>query len=756
MSVPHVFTYAGLIRSGYKTYWGEFDESRRRSIEDANVMRRDCFLMSLLNERMRSVATLPWHLETEDENDPEQKKVRDHLDKAVRAVSGYRRIIWLLLEALWYGRYGVQVKWTWVNRRGQKTLMPAPGEVELPGITPTMVEQPGPEVKTLSVRHFEPVNGDKIRHQTDGTPYVTVAGGDELPGAEYISGTAVGGKGLLLRGSWRQRFLIHTHEQEDSDFFDLDRIEAVHGLGIRDRIFWMNFMRQEYLAQISDFLGRVGLGITAWFYEYGNDAAKTEAEKAAREQSGQVNVVLPMDSRGKKMAGVERIEVPVAGAQFLDALIQPFRQDIERYVVGQSGSARSQSSGLGNEASAEFMQDTKAAITMVDADRLEESLTGTADAPGLVWMMQHWTFPGSTPEAGGFRVRWKFDVESKKSKGALEAGKQAWEMGVSLKADEVREKAGFSKPGEHDEVLEGKKEQAPAPGMGGGGNGLPPGGGPPDNPPPPDTNGSLPPALADRVNGSLPPGGNGQVPHARNGKPLAYVKDAAGHEHKGAGPGGGQFTGTGGGAAAGKKGAEQPAAADAHPGTAHGSTVKVTKTKERAFSGEPAQLATTLTKQETGRVGEAVSLAYLKTVLGRKDARPMNSSKTNFPVDALEDHAPTEIKAGLASNTRGAQQWRLTFSKESKKEKMLYESMTPEEKKAWNAEKQARIHARKQAVIRQLEKETGEKITPRTMTCIINPDTKTADIFIFDGLHDRIDWQSDMAKRAYHGSVRYG
>lgn len=208
----------------------------------------------------------------------------------------------------------------------------------------------------------------------------------------------------------------------------------------------------------------------------------------------------------------------------------------------------------------------------------------------------------------------------------------------------------------------------------------------------------------------------------------------------------------------------QPRAADgkfgegsgeAHPGSTHGSTVKVKKTTERAFSGQPAQLKTTLTKQETGRVGEAVSIAYLKTIMGRKDARAMNTAKTNFPVDALEDHVPTEIKAGLASNTRGAQQWRLTFSKESAKEKALYDSMTAEERKAWNADKQQRIHDRKEKVIKQLEKETGKKIKPRTMTCIINPDSKIADVYIFEGLHDRIDWQSEQARNGYAGSVKY-
>jgi 2'-5' RNA ligase len=192
-----------------------------------------------------------------------------------------------------------------------------------------------------------------------------------------------------------------------------------------------------------------------------------------------------------------------------------------------------------------------------------------------------------------------------------------------------------------------------------------------------------------------------------------------------------------------------------HPGAAHGSRVQVKPVKRRVFAGTPVETKTLISKQETGRIAEAVALAYLQTVIGAADARPMNTAQTNFPVDMIEDHAPTEVKGGLVSNTRKAQQWRLTFSKESAKEKELYESMTAEEKKAWNAEKQRRIHERKQAVIKELEEATGQKIKPRTLTVIVNPDTQTADVYLFDGLHDRIDWQSDLAAQGYHGTVRY-
>jgi len=241
----------------------------------------------------------------------------------------------------------------------------------------------------------------------------------------------------------------------------------------------------------------------------------------------------------------------------------------------------------------------------------------------------------------------------------------------------------------------------------------------------------------------LPAGmGSGDSHPPGSGKSVKESKDEQGHEHKGKGPGGGQFTNGSG--------------KDSHPGAEYGSSVSVKLVKSRVFSGESVSTKTTLTKQETGRVGEAVAQAYLRDILGFKDARPMNTAQANFPIDMIQDHAPTEIKAGMVSNGKDAMKWRLTFSQESKKEKELYGEMTDAQKMDWNAKKQRRIRERKEAVLQAIEKEIGKKAKPQTLTTIINPDTKTADVFLFDGWHDIIRWNSPEAKKAYKGTVAYG
>src|SRR5581483_9475390 len=207
LGLPHALTFAGLFRTGYKTYFGQYDEARRIGWEFSQAMRRDCFLMSLIDERKENVGALNWHLEVEDANDPLQREVRDHLDATIRSVLDHRRIFWELLDALWYGRMGVQFKYDWIWRSG---------------------------IKTLTVREFDPVNGDSLRFQFDGTPYVTVYAGQAIPGSAELVSTPQGGRGVLLRGSWRQRFTIHKHEVFAGDFLDIEKAEAIHGLGIRD------------------------------------------------------------------------------------------------------------------------------------------------------------------------------------------------------------------------------------------------------------------------------------------------------------------------------------------------------------------------------------------------------------------------------------------------------------------------------------------------------------------------------------------
>jgi phage gp29-like protein len=184
-------------------------------------------------------------------------------------------------------------------------------------------------------------------------------------------------------------------------------------------------------------------------------------------------------------------------------------------------------------------------------------------------------------------------------------------------------------------------------------------------------------------------------------------------------------------------------------------STKLKSTKERAWDGTPAQLKQRLSKLETGEVGEQVAIAYLKQN-GYKDARTANIGRNNFPFDVVQNHDAIEVKAGLASNGESAQQWRATIGQPGKQESEWLKTASREEKAAWNSKKSAMILKRKEKAVREASKELGGKMKPKTMAMIINPDTKTADIYEFPGFHSRIPWRSDTARKAYKGSFRYG
>lgn len=181
---------------------------------------------------------------------------------------------------------------------------------------------------------------------------------------------------------------------------------------------------------------------------------------------------------------------------------------------------------------------------------------------------------------------------------------------------------------------------------------------------------------------------------------------------------------------------------------------KLKKSKERAFSGESVETKTKLSKQEAGAIGEQVVIEHLKAQ-GLKDARALNTRQANFPVDLVQNHDAIEVKTGLVSNGESAQQWRATIGQPGKKETEWLRKASPEAKKKHNLKKQQAILDRKQAALKEISKEVGRKVKGKTMTTIINPDTRTVDVYEFDGFHLRIPWNSPQAKSAYVTSYKY-
>lgn len=247
-----------------------------------------------------------------------------------------------------------------------------------------------------------------------------------------------------------------------------------------------------------------------------------------------------------------------------------------------------------------------------------------------------------------------------------------------------------------------------------------------------------------------------------------YIDDAASWEENlhprvaGGAQGGGRFTskgGTGGGApmpqrvfgsknkrvaeGAAKKLQQQQAVS--HYGE---KLVRLKKTSARAFSGDQIETKIKLSKLETDAVGESVALSYLRSI-GFIHAHSANIKGNNYPIDIFADHRAIELKSGQVSNTKSAQKFRITLGQPGKAEMELLKRMTKEERLKHNTAKLD------EAVKRKLDVAKNHGMSPVTMMVLFNPDKNHADIFVVDGYHKNIRWNSKELASGYVGSFLY-
>ena len=105
--VPHVLTFSGLATSVARAYRNP-DEAIRHSKQNAIAMRKDPVVMECLEARQRGTALLNWHLEPCDPRHAGEKALADGLTKILRETWRFTEYRRNLLEALWYGKSGIE------------------------------------------------------------------------------------------------------------------------------------------------------------------------------------------------------------------------------------------------------------------------------------------------------------------------------------------------------------------------------------------------------------------------------------------------------------------------------------------------------------------------------------------------------------------------------------------------------------------------------------------------------------------------
>lgn len=419
--VPHFISFSQLVNYFTRTYRYTHDEAVRHSLANALALRREPVVMDALRTVQIPVVQLSWHLEPQDNTDERQAVCAEKLTKTIEAIPRFQQFKRCLLEALFYGRYGVQIAYAWSFQRGYKEMV---------------------------VRQWWPVNGDKLVYRFSGQVGILVHAAYAGPDTELSDR----GRAKFFSPSEREEIVIHEFEPEDADFFEADMAGAVHGVGFRGRLYWLFWLRMQVLSWLMDYLQRVGAGgFFLYFYEHGNPASYNEVLSRAQEtaQSG-VNFILFPRYRDKSTGGpgLEVVQPNLAGAQLLrDLVMDYFDNVIRRYIVGGSNDdARTAvGEGVADLHAGEFARRVK-----YHAIDLEETLTAE-----LVGPMNKYTFRGNPCP------RFKFDIDKPNVDEFMESVKHFFEMGGQIDEEHVRETLGLPDPEPGHGILQKIAPQAP-------------------------------------------------------------------------------------------------------------------------------------------------------------------------------------------------------------------------------------------------------------------------------------------------------
>jgi len=445
--VPHIHTASGRFGVASHAYLN-MDEALRDSRSNAQRMRSDCGIMEPVEARQRSVALLPWHIECDDKDSPEQKSLAEAMTAILEETPRFTEMRRSLLEATWYGRYATANSFGADLVRGQWRTV---------------------------VKRWEPRHGDKLVFRFDdgsntidpdqiGIRVSSAFRGSAKPDINghrrsKVMATETGLVYWLDRAE-RQTMIVHKHQIEDGPWEEPRMMGRIHGIGIRDRIYWTWYAMIECLQRVVEYLDRAAFGIEVWPYQAGNPRAKNETETAAKKAmgGGRTVILAPIPAGEDPETYMPRlIEPGLAGVSTtIDIIRTYFGHKIKRYILGQTLSSEADATGMGSGVADAHMA-TLADILAYDAINLEETIT-----KDFLRVLQVWNFRNSAH----IKLKFRIDTESDNVVERMNALRQGWEMGLKLKADELYQILGTPKPDQSDEILINPKIAVP--GMPGG------------------------------------------------------------------------------------------------------------------------------------------------------------------------------------------------------------------------------------------------------------------------------------------------
>lgn len=447
-AVPHTMSFQSLVGSFSRAYLNP-DEAVRDSLNNAHLMEKDVGLLESVECRQRLTALLDWEIKPENEKCPYQVSLAQELQRIIGRIRNFVKYRMWLMKAIWYGRSGIQHKYGYTRVNGAMRMMPTPLHRDHNGWMPVHGDK-------LVFRYEDSVhetqNAGAYPHQM-GIRVGSNLGKEVRLHRDYELEPVSDGMALFLKPYERDTFCVHKHFIEDADFQHSYFAGSIHGVGIRSKIYWEWFLKQEAFAFLMQYLERSAGGIEVWTYPMGDKKALEATQKAAREKMANGRNVIffpkPMgdDSESYKF---DIIEPGAMGLDIMQSIIENyFGGRLKRYILGQELSTEAKATGMGSGV-AEAHMDTLSQIVQFDASNLEETMTYE-----LVRYIQQLNFP----ETMGWHMRFSLKTQDENSADRMNALNTAYQMGAAIAEKDVFSVLGLSAPVTGQKILSLQSQQ---------------------------------------------------------------------------------------------------------------------------------------------------------------------------------------------------------------------------------------------------------------------------------------------------------
>lgn len=416
--LPHFITFSQLVNLASRSYRYTFDEALRHNRFNAVAMRRDPVVFYSLRLRQIATSQISWKLE-QPQSVPKHlmdkhARLTKAIEQSIRDIPRFHMMLIALLECVWYGKSAVQVGWHERIIDGHRILC---------------------------IKHWIPVNGDKIRFKWDGTPGIMVNAAVD----ERAEPTDLSMVHWLYDERDRSQFIIAKYEPEDADFFDGELAGAVHGVGLRSRLYWLWHLKTTILSYMLDYLQLTGSnGLLIFFYEEGNAKSLEEVRQAVENQIGQHVLLLPRRRDGGQGGpGVMNIPPTGNGIALFETLVSNYFDDlIQSTILGQPFIVTSGKSSIANY---NIHQDAFGRIVKYDATTLEDVLNNE-----LIHRVCKFSFP-TLPE--DMYPRFRFIIDPPNADVMLNYALMLSQMGIPVDANQLYEITGLAKPRDDEQVV---------------------------------------------------------------------------------------------------------------------------------------------------------------------------------------------------------------------------------------------------------------------------------------------------------------